>query len=68
MQSGPAAGLEFLEHARRVARAESFPSELRRIHCLVGVARGSASVRSHLSSIASAAAAHAKAVALGDSF
>lgn len=38
---------EYLEHARRVAVREAYPSELRRIHCQIGIAKGSHTMQAY---------------------
>jgi tetratricopeptide (TPR) repeat protein len=46
-QDDNASVIEYLEHARRVAHRESYPSELRRIHCQIGVAKGSHTIQAY---------------------
>ena len=39
--------IEYLEHARRVAVREKYPSELRRIHCQIGIAKGTHTMQAY---------------------
>jgi tetratricopeptide (TPR) repeat protein len=47
------AALEYLEHARRVARRENYPSQLRRIHCQIGITKGTSTMQIYFDNLVS---------------